>query len=90
MSDIVLSIWDFFWIWWIVVLMGGSAYLKAHSLLASAEFHGASDKIVIMSIPDDAAAREFDRSMEYQGIAVDRKAGADAVVILARGVGQAA
>ena len=57
MSDIVLSIWDFFWIWWIVVLMGGSAYLKAHSLLASAEFHGASDKIVIMSIPDDAATR---------------------------------
>jgi hypothetical protein len=27
----VLSFTDFFWIWWIVVLIGGPAYLRAHS-----------------------------------------------------------
>jgi hypothetical protein len=27
----VLNFGDFFWIWWIVVLIGGPAYLKAHS-----------------------------------------------------------
>ena len=32
------------------------------------------DKVVIMEFPDDAAAREFQNSPEYQDISVDRKA----------------
>lgn len=44
------------------------------------------DKIVIMSFPDQAAAEEFSTSRDYQDIAVDRKAGANAVVIMARGL----
>jgi uncharacterized protein (DUF1330 family) len=43
------------------------------------------DKVVIMEFPDDAAAQEFQTSPEYQEIAVDRKAGADAVVLTVRG-----
>jgi uncharacterized protein (DUF1330 family) len=44
------------------------------------------DKIVIMSFADQAAADAFRASKEYQEISIDRKAGADAVVIVARGV----
>ena len=44
------------------------------------------DKIVILAFPDDAEARRFHDDPEYQAIAADRKAGADAVVILANGV----
>jgi uncharacterized protein (DUF1330 family) len=43
------------------------------------------DKVVIMEFPDDTAAQEFQTSPEYQEIAVDRKAGADAVVLTVRG-----
>jgi len=43
------------------------------------------DKVVIMEFPDEAAAQEFQTSPEYQEIAVDRKAGADAVVLTVRG-----
>ena len=43
------------------------------------------DKIVILEFPDEAEARRFGASSEYQAIARDRKAGADAVVIMARG-----
>ena len=43
------------------------------------------DKVVIMEFPDKAAAQEFQTSPEYQEIAVDRKAGADAVVLTVRG-----
>ena len=42
------------------------------------------DKVVIMEFPDDAAAQEFQTSPEYQEIAVDRKAGADAIVLTVR------
>lgn len=49
-----------------------------------------SDKIVVMSFPDEEAAREFNLSAEYQEIAVDRKKGADAVVIMARSAQQTA
>jgi len=45
------------------------------------------DKIVILAFPDEAEARRFATSPEYQAIAKDRKAGADAVVIMARGFG---
>lgn len=44
------------------------------------------DKVVIMEFPDAEAAREFQESPEYQAIAVDRKAGADAVVLTVRGL----
>ena len=44
------------------------------------------DKVVIMEFPDAEAAREFEESPDYQEIAVDRKAGADAVVLTVRGL----
>ncbi|MEZ5822473.1 MAG: DUF1330 domain-containing protein [Xanthobacteraceae bacterium] len=44
------------------------------------------DKVVIMEFPDAEAAREFQESPEYREIAVDRKAGADAVVLTVRGL----
>lgn len=44
------------------------------------------DKVVIMEFPDAEAAREFQESPEYREIAVDRNAGADAVVLTVRGV----
>jgi uncharacterized protein (DUF1330 family) len=44
------------------------------------------DKVVIMEFPDDTAAQEFQTSPEYQEIAVDRKAGADAIVLTLRGL----
>ncbi len=44
------------------------------------------NKVVVMSFPDDAAAREFRESPEYKEIAVDRKAGADAIVLSVRGL----
>lgn len=43
------------------------------------------DKVVILAFPDEAEAQRFGASNEYQAIAQDRKAGADAVVIMARG-----
>lgn len=43
------------------------------------------DKIVILAFPNEAEARRFAASPEYQAIAKDRKAGADAVVIMAKG-----
>lgn len=43
------------------------------------------DKIVILAFPDETEARRFGASAEYQAIAKDRKAGADAVVIMAKG-----
>jgi len=39
------------------------------------------DKIVVLEFPDDAAALEFHNALEYQEIAIDRKAGADALVL---------
>jgi uncharacterized protein (DUF1330 family) len=43
------------------------------------------DKIVVLEFPDKRAAMEFQESPEYAEIAVDRKAGADAVVLMVRG-----
>ena len=43
------------------------------------------DKVVIMEFPDEAAAQQFQTSPEYQEIAVDRKAGADAIVLTVQG-----
>jgi uncharacterized protein (DUF1330 family) len=39
------------------------------------------DKIVILEFPDEVAALEFHNSAEYQEISIDRKAGADALVL---------
>ena len=48
---------------------------------------GRSDcqKVVLMSFPDAEAARRFRESPEYREIAVDRKMGADAIVLLVKG-----
>ncbi len=43
------------------------------------------DKLVLMSFPDEPAYRAWAESPEYQEIAKDRKAGAEALVLLARG-----
>ena len=44
------------------------------------------DKLVLMSFPDEAAYREWAGSPAYREISKDREAGADAVVLLARGI----
>ncbi|HEY7799292.1 MAG TPA: DUF1330 domain-containing protein [Hyphomonadaceae bacterium] len=43
------------------------------------------DKVVILAFPDEAEAKRFAMSPEYQEIAKDRKAGADAIVLMVRG-----
>ena len=43
------------------------------------------DKLVLMSFPDDTTFQAWASSPEYLDIAKDRKAGADAVVLLAKG-----
>jgi uncharacterized protein (DUF1330 family) len=48
------------------------------------------DKVVLMSFPDEAAYRRFADSPAYREIATDRKAGADAVVLLVKGIAPAA
>ena len=44
------------------------------------------DKVVIMEFPDAESAMRFHESAEYQAIAVDRKAGADTIVLTVRGL----
>jgi uncharacterized protein (DUF1330 family) len=44
------------------------------------------EKLVLMSFPDEAAFRRWAQSPEYQEISEDRRAGADTVVLLARGL----
>ena len=43
------------------------------------------DKLVMMSFPDEAAFRAWADSPDYLEIAKDRKAGADGIVLLAKG-----
>ena len=43
------------------------------------------DKVVILSFPDEASARAFAEDPEYLAISRDRKAGAQATVLLVRG-----
>ena len=45
------------------------------------------DKVVLMSFPDEASCRAWADSPEYQEISKDRKAGANAIVLLAKGFG---
>lgn len=56
----------------------------AHPVVLEGEWP--RDKVVIMEFPDAAAAREFQDSPEYREISVDRKAGADAIVLSVRGL----
>jgi uncharacterized protein (DUF1330 family) len=44
------------------------------------------DKVVLMSFPDEAAFRLWSESPDYQEISKDRWAGADTVVLLAKGL----
>ncbi|ORV18211.1 DUF1330 domain-containing protein [Mycobacterium celatum] len=44
------------------------------------------EKVVLTSFPDEAAFREWAESPEYQEISKDRRAGADTVVLLAKGL----
>ena len=43
------------------------------------------DRVVLMSFPDEAAFHAWANSPEYLEIAKDRKAGAQAILLLARG-----
>ena len=45
------------------------------------------EKVVLLSFPDEAAYREWSESPGYREISKDRKAGADAVVLLVKGFG---
>src|SRR6478735_12124197 len=45
------------------------------------------DRVVLMSFPDEAAFHAWANSPEYLEIAKDRHAGAEAIVLLARGFG---
>ena len=44
------------------------------------------EKVVLLAFANEAAYRGFAESAEYLEIAKDRKAGADAVVLLVRGI----
>ncbi|MCT7659223.1 DUF1330 domain-containing protein [Mycobacterium deserti] len=62
------------------------------TLLAADEspqvLEGESDrqKVVLMSFPDEAQFRSWAESAEYQEISRDRRAGADTVVMLIKGL----
>ncbi len=44
------------------------------------------EKVVLMSFPDEEAFRSWAQSPEYQEISKDRRAGADTVVLLVKGL----
>lgn len=44
------------------------------------------DKVVLLSFPDESAYRAWRDSPEYQAISLDRRAGADGVVLMLAGV----
>jgi len=44
------------------------------------------EKVVLLEFPDEPAFREWAESPEYLEIAKDRKAGSDAVILLAGGI----
>ena len=50
------------------------------------EGHWDREKVVLMSFPDEAAFRGWAQSPEYQDISKDRLAGADTLVLLAKGL----
>jgi uncharacterized protein (DUF1330 family) len=44
------------------------------------------EKVVLMSFPDETAFRSWSESADYQEISKDRRAGADTVVLLVKGL----
>lgn len=50
---------------------------------------GAHNKVVLMEFPDAAAFTAWATSPEYNEIATDRKAGAEAIVLLVKGATRA-
>jgi len=50
---------------------------------------GAHNKVVLMEFPDADAFRAWATSPEYNEIATDRKAGAEAIVLLVKGAERA-
>jgi len=62
--------------------------LAADESPAVLEGHWPMNKLVLMSFADESAFREWAESPAYQEILKDRKAGADAVVLLIQGIAQ--
>jgi len=67
-------------------------FRKFNGRLLSADEHPAvlegswdRDKLVLMSFPDEAGFRAWSESPEYVEISRDRKAGAQGIVLLAKG-----
>ena len=50
------------------------------------EGHWDREKVVLMSFPDEATFNGWAQSPEYQDISRDRRAGADTVVLLVKGL----
>lgn len=50
------------------------------------EGQGGPDKVVVLEFPDEASVLEFLNSPEYQEISIDRKAGADTLLLQFRGL----
>lgn len=50
------------------------------------EGHWGREKVVLMSFPDENSFRNWAESPEYQDISSDRRAGADAVILLVDGL----
>jgi uncharacterized protein (DUF1330 family) len=55
-----------------------------HPLLLDGQWD--RNKLVLLSFPDEPAARRFIEDPEYQEISRDRRAGADTVSLLVRGI----
>jgi uncharacterized protein (DUF1330 family) len=63
----------------------GGRLLSADEQPAVLEGKWDRDKLVLMSFPDEAAFHAWANSPEYLEISKDRKAGAEAIVLLAKG-----
>ncbi len=70
---------------WSVFKQFDGQLLVASETPTVAEGKWAFDKIVMLAFPDATSASRFQNSKAYQEIAVDRKAGADAVVLIVDG-----
>lgn len=53
---------------------------------AVVEGQGKVDKVVLISFPDAVSFRQWSESSDYQEISIDRKAGAEALVLLVQGI----
>jgi uncharacterized protein (DUF1330 family) len=63
----------------------GGRLLSADEQPAVLEGKWDRDKLVLMSFPDEAAFKAWADSPDYQEISKDRKAGADGIILLAKG-----